>query len=118
MILTLAIKFRKPIAAFMAGALYAQLCVGEGIILPRDHNLPESRHRKVVQLFSEQPKQQVSAAAPISVLETPDVEVNGATVPEPFNGGPTQPEMSSFKSVSASNMVDLFSGDFSYNIPL
>jgi hypothetical protein len=33
-------------------------------------------------------------------------------------GGPGQPEMKSFSSVSASNMVDLFSGDFSYNIPL
>jgi hypothetical protein len=32
--------------------------------------------------------------------------------------GPTQPEMQSFSSVNASNMVDLFSGDFSYNIPL
>ncbi len=33
-------------------------------------------------------------------------------------GGPTQPEMQAFSSVNASNMVDLFSGDFSYNIPL
>ena len=33
-------------------------------------------------------------------------------------GGPSQPEMQSFQSVNASNMVDLFSGDFSYNIPL
>ena len=32
--------------------------------------------------------------------------------------GPTQPEMQSFQSVNAGNMVDLFSGDFSYNIPL
>lgn len=33
-------------------------------------------------------------------------------------GGPGQPEMQSFQSVNANNMVDLFSGDFSYNIPL
>jgi hypothetical protein len=32
--------------------------------------------------------------------------------------GPGQPEMQSFKSVNSSNMVDLFTGDFSYNIPL
>ena len=32
--------------------------------------------------------------------------------------GPTQPEMQAFGSVNANNMVDLFSGDFSYNIPL
>lgn len=33
-------------------------------------------------------------------------------------GGPGQPEMSAFQSVNANNMVDLFSGDFSYNIPV
>ena len=33
-------------------------------------------------------------------------------------GGPNQPEMSSFKSVGTDNMVNLFTGDFSYNIPL
>ncbi|HEX5154747.1 MAG TPA: hypothetical protein VFW07_25040 [Parafilimonas sp.] len=33
-------------------------------------------------------------------------------------GGPTQPEMTAFKSVGDNNMVDLFSGNFSYNIPL
>jgi hypothetical protein len=33
-------------------------------------------------------------------------------------GGPSQPEMSSFKSVDANNLVNLFTGDFSYNIPL
>ncbi|UAY53238.1 hypothetical protein [Ferruginibacter albus] len=33
-------------------------------------------------------------------------------------GGPSQPEMSSFKAIDASNMVDLFSGNFNYNIPL
>jgi hypothetical protein len=35
-----------------------------------------------------------------------------------FTTGPTQPEMQSFQSVNVNNMVDLFSGDFSYNIPL
>ena len=34
------------------------------------------------------------------------------------SGGPSQPEMSSFKSANADNMVNLFSGAFSYNIPL
>jgi hypothetical protein len=36
----------------------------------------------------------------------------------PFTGGPSQPEMQSFSSVGNSNLVDLFSGDFSYSIPL
>jgi hypothetical protein len=33
-------------------------------------------------------------------------------------GGPGQPEMQSFSSVNNANMVDLFTGNFSYNIPL
>lgn len=33
-------------------------------------------------------------------------------------GGPSQPEVQSFTPASADNMVDLFTGDFSYNIPL
>lgn len=39
-------------------------------------------------------------------------------IPDSAGPGPSQPEMQSFKSVGADNMVDLFSGDFSYNIPL
>lgn len=34
------------------------------------------------------------------------------------SGGPGQPEMQAFSSVNNANMVDLFSGDFSYSIPL
>ncbi len=32
--------------------------------------------------------------------------------------GPTQPEVNSFTPIGASDMVDLYSGDFNYNIPL
>ena len=35
-----------------------------------------------------------------------------------LTGGPSQPEFSSFTPASVDNMVDLFTGDFSYNIPL
>jgi hypothetical protein len=35
-----------------------------------------------------------------------------------FAGGPTQPEASSFTPIGVSDMVDPFTGDFSYNIPL
>ena len=33
-------------------------------------------------------------------------------------GGPSQPEMTGFKSIGSDNMVSPFTGDFSYNIPL
>lgn len=35
-----------------------------------------------------------------------------------LTGGPSQPEVQSFEPIGTSDMVDLFSGDFSYNIPL
>ncbi len=35
-----------------------------------------------------------------------------------LTSGPTQPEVQTFQPVGSTQMVDLFSGDFSYNIPL
>lgn len=35
-----------------------------------------------------------------------------------LTGGPSQPEVQSFEPIGTSDMVDLVSGDFSYNIPL
>ncbi len=35
-----------------------------------------------------------------------------------LTSGPTQPEVNDFEPVGTSQMVDLFSGDFTYNIPL
>jgi hypothetical protein len=35
-----------------------------------------------------------------------------------LTSGPSQPEMKGFEPVSGSDMVDLFTGDFTYNIPL
>src|SRR5690349_15272967 len=35
-----------------------------------------------------------------------------------LTGGPSQPEMESFEPVGTTDMVDLFTGDFNYNIPL
>lgn len=35
-----------------------------------------------------------------------------------LTGGPSQPEVESFSPIGTSEMVDVFSGDFNYNIPL
>jgi len=35
-----------------------------------------------------------------------------------LTGGPSQPEVQSFEPVGTSEMVDIFSGDYNYNIPL
>lgn len=40
------------------------------------------------------------------------------TVASALTSGPTQPEVQGFEPVGTTQMVDLFSGDFNYNIPL
>lgn len=40
------------------------------------------------------------------------------TVALALTGGPGQPETHGFEAVNSNNMVDLFSGDFSYSVPL
>src|SRR5690606_13662331 len=35
-----------------------------------------------------------------------------------LTGGPSQPEVQSFEPIGTTEMVDLFTGDFKYNIPL
>lgn len=45
-------------------------------------------------------------------------EITSPAVAYALTSGPTQPEVQSFQPIGASDMVDLFSGDFSYNIPL
>jgi hypothetical protein len=40
------------------------------------------------------------------------------TVSFALSGGPSAPEFGSFQQASTTDMVDLFTGDFSYNIPL
>ncbi|MFB6455610.1 DUF5977 domain-containing protein [Chitinophaga sp. Hz27] len=43
---------------------------------------------------------------------------NNAVVKADNDGGPTQPEMETFHSANNDNVVNLFSGDFNYSIPL
>ncbi len=45
-------------------------------------------------------------------------EVISPTMALALTGGPSQPEVQSFTPVSTSDMVNVFSGDFNYNIPL
>ena len=40
------------------------------------------------------------------------------TVSWALTGGPSQPELASFEPMGTNQMVDVFSGDFTYNIPL
>ncbi|MBS1663438.1 MAG: hypothetical protein JST68_20515 [Bacteroidetes bacterium] len=62
----------------------------------------------------------MKAAMPVKAIAPAKVDSSAtpATVKKVAIGGPNQPEMTSFKSVGINNMVNLFTGDFSYNIPL
>jgi len=57
---------------------------------------------------------------PDKTQKKPSIAPPGLIIPRgpKFIGGPTQPEMTTFKSVGTDNMVNLFTGDFGYNIPL
>ena len=46
------------------------------------------------------------------------IEVASMPATYALTSGPSQPEMQSFQPAGVSDMVDLFTGDFSYNIPL
>lgn len=114
MILGLAARGRKAFALFMLALLYLEMVLPQHLLAgSRDHIMPSAiKHKEgiIPRGF------RVTAAPPV---------LTGAPVagipPEMENidmGGPTQPENQAYASVNAGNMVDLYSGDFSYNIPL
>jgi hypothetical protein len=45
-------------------------------------------------------------------------QLSAPTISLALSGGPSQPEVQSFEPVGTSDMVDFFSGDFTYNLPL
>lgn len=45
-------------------------------------------------------------------------QISFPTISFALTGGPSQPEVGSFEPVGTSQMVDLYTGDFNYNIPL
>jgi hypothetical protein len=54
-----------------------------------------------------------------AVLDANTIQSKNSNNPTVLNiGGPSSPEASSFKAVGSDNLVNLFTGDFSYSIPL
>ena len=83
-----------------------------GYFLDKDFRFSDNENLKA---FNENRKQANTTKAGKSNEKQVDKPETGS---QKFIGGPGQPEMQSFQSVNANNMVDLFTGDFSYNIPL
>jgi hypothetical protein len=105
MIATLSARFSKRIAFFLLWTFYGQLLMAGHRML---RSGGDGAHREPSHVLTWK-----SMMNPFPI---------GTAVPQlkkiHTGGGPTQPEMQTFQSVNANNMVDLFSGDFSYNIPL
>lgn len=108
MILAFTAKRKKTIACVMLALIYFETVVPA-------YALGEGRRR-----YNPLPKEYYIPDITLPVAG-PEAVKASASIPLPISkgtGGPTQPETEAFHSVGSDNMVDLFSGDFSYNIPL
>jgi hypothetical protein len=122
MILALAAKGRKTIACVMMTILYCEA------ILPSYAFGASNRSFPVHDTYSFRKgtltAAKLAAKVPVpvgSVGKNPLSERKKQHTPPVAAadlGGPGQPESQSFHSVNNDNLVNLFSGDFSYNIPL
>lgn len=132
MLLILSVRFRKHIALLLYSIFYAQF------IMAAESRWEKAAGRSYAGYYREaagyrhalravhsdstiyplRHPQAPSAWTTAFRSATPAPAHSLAAPASPAIGGPTQPETQSFQSVNANNMVDLFSGDFSYNIPL
>lgn len=132
MILALFTKGKKTIACVMLALIYFETVVPSyaiGAARPMRHSnerimVSSERRSESKPIGAVNPAAAavpasavVPAAAAVSVPKVWPAVTSGKRKTEDL-GGPTQPEMQAFHSVNGDNMVDLFSGDFSYNIPL
>jgi hypothetical protein len=140
MILRLATRFQKHIALLLLGSFYAQMIIAAHMVRGASAGIPARYSYNEAPFFSPsgttksvfdtgdnggkkksakkapnlQSKQARAVRAPQALIPLETADIKRA----PLTGGPSQPEMKGFTSVNANNMVDLFSGDFAYNIPL
>ena len=107
MILALVARGRKLIASLMIAVIYLEAIIPLQLFGTAPvAKMPDYRHTAAAASLA--PLNGIAASAGSSPPKAAHVEL----------GGPTQPEMQSFHSAGNENMVDLFSGDFTYNIPL
>jgi hypothetical protein len=121
MLLFLARK-NNSVAWFMALLLYCDLFLCPAIAMAGANPFPK-RGRSLLAYppingaHTNYATQKAATNEPTDIMAVTKLEVAQKPV-QRFTTGPTQPEMQQFSSVNSSNMVDLFSGDFSYSIPL
>lgn len=134
MIRSLSIKYQKPVAWLLfvvfclqtVFPLAAYSSESAHFILPAVKNSNLQNYLFPVKdnlLFPDASHKIIPAQVP-EISSSPSKMTANAKMPDKKRSlkadgpGPGQPEMQSFQSVNTSNMVDLFTGDFSYNIPL
>jgi len=112
MIQTLSFRFRRRIAVMMYLVFYlpgmAPFYSLAGSVHPVYFPATSGNAAAIIR------KAPASAAGPREI--TRDVQQHPRQAA--FIGGPESPEASSFKAVGSDNLVNLFTGDFSYSIPL
>ncbi|MGN6196511.1 MAG: PA14 domain-containing protein [Ginsengibacter sp.] len=120
MINELSIKYQKPAAWFVFVIFSFQM------ILPViAYPMPGVQKPTYNYPYFSAAKNPIPSGPPISTDTKHDFSIKKEAGLQQIRGnmkttgpGPGQPEMQTFQSVNTSNMVDLFTGDFSYNIPL
>ncbi|TDX02417.1 PA14 domain-containing protein [Dinghuibacter silviterrae] len=131
MILNFFARYQKFVALFLLGTFYAQFALalhimratygGTEIVKREVHDGKGLMGPVRVQAKATvRPAEKAGGAgtAALSAVAMRAIVGAMAAPAKVKGGGPSQPEMQAFTSVNANNMVDLFSGDFSYNIPL
>jgi PA14 domain len=111
-------KQHKSIAVFFFTLLYAELAIP---LLARANEMPVYIAANYV--GSSVGNKNVSSGnneinKPVGIAIAPAKNKSVFNSLKHLTSGPTQPEMQTFQTVNSNNMVDLFTGDFSYNIPL
>lgn len=130
-------KYQKRIAWVLFFIFYGELA---GTLYAGKQRMVDAEFRYASSIVSDyRPvRSQHRLAAPaIKNIDRPALSANAVVAPTPKDtaagmlqdvandgiekvdiDGPSQPEMSTFKSVGSDNMVNLFTGDFSYSIAL
>lgn len=82
--------------------------------------MTRKQKNKIVKKLREKFKRSLAGTLALYMFLTSIMIFGPATFNQSYalTGGPSQPEVQSFEPIGTSDMVDLFSGDFTYNIPL
>ena len=123
MIQSLATRYSKTIACSLASLFYASMVLPVyGRIRsfsgyhPSHAVAPVAKSYRSARAAWGQPKRKLVKRLPAQQSLPVVAPMNAGK--KLFIDGPGQPEMASFKPIGSDNLVNLFTGDFSYNIPL